>query len=309
VACSFFFSNLPVSRRHTVIAQLAATFSDGSYHTAQLRKHIESSLAPITAIAVDGIRSDIAMGMLLGKAGLSRSAAVAMSMEAPEILPASAAQLFSGSYPLIPTRDLVATFLGVDEPTVAGLFDHGLILERLESDAGYNIDNLLDAERFLKRGLLDLWALQRLVGVPLDWDSLRMSTLLPRWNSRSPTDQRVAVERVVSIQLRLNASCESAQAPPDPVLLQELAAGHERPFLLVSEFIAGVLNGAVGHLAWHSPFIWASLVFDRSEAKRLMDNLSATSLGLISDNPRPKRGRGRGKKTLQPPPTPESSTE
>jgi len=244
---------------------------------------------------------------LFGGAGLSRPAAEAMSMEAPEIASASAAQLFSGRYPLIPTRDLVATFLGVDEPTVAGLFDHGLILERLENDVGYNIDNLLDAERFLKRGLLDLWALQRLVGVPLDWDSLRMSTLLPRWNSRSPTDQRVAVERVVSLQLRLNASCESAQAPPDPVSLQELAARHRRPFLLVSEFIAGVLNGAVGHLAWHPPFNWASLVFDRGEAKRLMDNLSATSRRLISDKPRPKRGRG--KKMQQTPPTPESSTE
>lgn len=267
-----FFSQLPNSEKLSHLRQLSAVRSRGAYDLKLLRPTFLATLRFLNPVPKHGLAASCAFRILHSGAGLPRDVAGALtSAEAAMVTPSGAA-LFHGRPPSMRSRHEAEAFIGVDSTTFDGLRKQGLWAEPAWDGAGYDIDELLAAQAFLAHELLTLVDVERVVGVPLDWEDLRHSPLLTRWNPRSGPDLRVAVSAVCSLQLQLGVTCAHAPLPKRGVHLATLVASVERPFQAISALVALVISGGLASVKWDSPYTWSSLVVDGAEVASLARN-------------------------------------
>lgn len=261
---------LPVNARHEIVKQLAQVRQSGSYLLSGLQGKVQSALAPLTAIPRPFVLENCAL-KLLTDAWLPRELAEALCSTQPVPREISGAELFHGRPPSLRTPEEMLLFLATDWKTVQGLIARKILGELIDSDLGYDIDELLAAQQFLHTGALTLSELAIVVGVPLDWEDLVHSSLIRPWNPRNPSDMRVAVDDVLLIQQRLTENWSANGRPDRAIKLRDIAMRTERPFQTVSEAVMLASRGELGPYGWTPPYDWGSLMFTEDEGKHLSE--------------------------------------
>jgi hypothetical protein len=232
-----------------------------------LNRFVSELLRALSPIPKPGLVSSQALKMLHSVAALPWNVASAISSPIPlyqEHRQGSA--IFSGRPPSIVSLSGLATFLAVDHTTVVGLLSNGQITKPMFEFPGFDIDQVLAAQRFLTDGLLSLMDLHKIVGVPLDWHDPLFSEFFPAWNKRNYADSRVSVDHVVGIQSELIAHWCKSPRPARPVGLGHLARAGNQPFQIVAKGVRAILTAEIQRFEWHPPFDWASLVVDEHDA-------------------------------------------
>lgn len=263
------FRQLPNSTRLSHLRQFSAVRSRDAYDLELLRPAVLAAVRFLNSVPKPGLAALCAFRVLHSGAGLPRDVAGALtSAEAAMVAPLGAA-LFHGRPPSMRSRREAEAFIGVDSTTFDGLRKQGLWVEPAWEGAGYDIDELLAAQAFLSHELLTLVEVERVVGVPLDWEDIQHSPLLTRWNPRASLDLRVAVNAVCSLQLQMGVRCAHAPLPKRGVNLATLVASVERPFQAISALVGLVMGGGLATVRWDSPYTWSSLVVDSAEVALL----------------------------------------
>lgn len=257
---------LTIERRHAVTELLAASRHDGSYVLTKFNEFVKNLLAPLGAVPRPGLIQSQAMKLLHSEAGLPREIASAVCSLTPILQEPYAAHTFGGHPPSISSLTVLATFLAVDRETVAGLLANRLLETPLCEHPGFDIDQVLAAQKFLSEGLLTLSEIAAIVGVPLDCHDPFFSELFPVWNRRNLGDLRVTVAHVLDLQSKLCVRWRDSPRPAKPVLLSELAGAGQNPFRTVAKAVTAILSSGIQRLDWGPPFQWASLVIDEHDA-------------------------------------------
>lgn len=260
---------LSVKARHEIVKLLARARRGGSYFLSDLQEKARSALAPMTAIPRPFVLEQCAVLLLQSEGGITREYAEAMCSSPPLPHAARGSEIFSGRPPSLQTVNEVMSFLATDGETVEGLFAWDVLRKPIDSEHGYDIDELLAAQRFLHLGVLTLPEISAIVGAPLDWDDLIHSNFLRPWNPKNPTDLRVAVGEVVSIQMELTAKWAANDRPSSGILLRDIAMRTERPFQVVSRAVVMALRGDLNPFGWGPPFNWGSLMISEQDSGRL----------------------------------------
>jgi hypothetical protein len=178
----------------------------------------------------------------------------------------------------------VASFLGVEPDIVGKLVGLGILRRPLEEELGHDIDRVLDAQRFLEKELLTISQLRQLVGVPIDWEDLSRNDLLPRWNPKALSDNRVLLSHVIQMHQRIRATIDAASEPTNGMLLRDAASQSHRPFMLLLTGIARLLNGGFKAASWEAPYDWSSIRVEKSEADVLADELDSSESQVVLAN-------------------------
>lgn len=260
---------LDVEARHLIVGLFAEIHKVGQYKVGGLHHVVSERLAPLSAIPRPNMVESYATRFLFSVAALPNQIAESTCYAQPPAKVPRGAQLFNGRPPSFTDLKEVASFLSVDRETVAGLLACGVVERPDGEHIGYDIDQILDAQRFLSNGLLSIGEVAMLVGVPLDWHEHGFDDLLPIWNRKHPTDVRVAVEHLASVQLHLAGKWRAASPPKNPVSLRCLAERSNKPFQTVALTINKVLSGGINRIAWGPAFDWASLQLDESDIEVL----------------------------------------
>jgi hypothetical protein len=254
-----YFSLLDLARRHECVRVLGQARHGDAYDLWRLRSHFQRQLACLDVLPERRLAMRAAFRVLFSGAGLPREFASSMSASAERVAKPSAAQLFKGRPRSLVTRSHVQAFLGVDDATLLALFRLGLLHEPAWGLA-FDFDQVLGAQGYLADNLLSLLDIEQFVGVPLDWEDLRNSTLLPRWNPISSLDFRVDVGVFSRIQLQLMERVQGTTNPRSPLTLGAAVARAHRPFEALCALVNELLCGTLARASWASPFTWASLV-------------------------------------------------
>lgn len=261
-----FVQSLSIERRHAVVEVLARVRYNGSYALLELNEFVSQLLRALSVIPKPGLVSRQAVRMLQSAAGLPWEIATALSSPTPlyqDQLRGSA--IFNGRPPSIVSLTGIAVFLAVDHVTVAGLLSNGEISKPMFDFPGFDIDQILAAQKFLTDGLLSLIDLHDIVGVPLDWHDPFFNELFPTWNKRNHADSRVTVDHVVGLQSKLIARWYGSPRPSKPVGLGQLARTGKNPFQSVAKGVTAILTSGIQRVDWGPPFDWASLVIDERD--------------------------------------------
>lgn len=269
-----FLQSLDIESRHRITSLFAEIHHRGVYEVSRLNRVVDERLAPLRAIPKANLVESHAMSFLFSEAALPNELAECTCYAKPQAKIPRGAQLFSGRPPSFTDLRQVASFLSIDRETLAGLLATGMIDTPGGEHPGYDIDQILDAQRFLSNGLLSIGEVAVLVGVPLDWHEHGFDDLLPIWNKKHPTDVRVPVEHLVRVQLNLADKCRGSVQPEHPVTLRKLAERGHKPFQTVALGVNRILSGGINRLSWRQPFDWASLQIDESEAESLIGRFS-----------------------------------
>ena len=266
---------MPVKTRHEIVKLLARARRGGSYFLSDLQEKAWSALTPMTAIPRPFVVEQCAVLLLQSEGGIPQEYAEAMC--AHQTLPRAAkgSEIFSGRPPSLRTIDEVASFLATDWQTVEGLLARRVLTMPVDTEHGYDIDELLAAQSFLHMGVFTLTEITAIVGVPLDWDDLIHSNFIRPWNSKNPSDLRVAVGEVVSIQMELTAKWTANLRPSNGILLRDVAMKTARPFQTVSEAVVLALRGDLSPFGWGSPFDWGGLRVSEHDGRRLSEMFCA----------------------------------
>lgn len=260
--------SMSVKDRHAIVELLAKARRNGSYFLSELQSKARTALAPMAVIPRPFVLEQCAVLLLESEGGITREYAEAMCSSHPLPHAARGSEVFSGRPPSLQTVNQVMSFLAADWETVEGLFARDVLSKPIDNEDGYDIDELLAAQRFLHLGVLTLPEISAIVGVPLDWDDLIHSNFLRPWNPKNPSDLRVAVGEVVSIQMELTAKWTANGRPSSGIELRDLALRTERPFQVVSEAVVLALRGDL-NLGWALPFDWGSLMISEQGFGRL----------------------------------------
>ncbi|WP_018077079.1 TniQ family protein [Thiobacillus denitrificans] len=274
---------MPVKERHAVVGLLAKARRGGSYFLSDLQPKARAALAPMLAIPRPYVLEQCALLLLQSEAGITKEYAEAMCSQQPLPRAAKGVEIFSGRPPSLRTPDEVAAFLASDWQTVEGLMARKVLTNPIDSEHGYDIDELLAGQTFLHLGVFTLAEMTAIVGVPLDWDDLVHSNFLRPWNSRNPSDLRVAVGEVVSIQMELAAKWAANGRPTSGVLLRDFALRTDRPFQVVSEAVVLALRGDLNPFGWGPRFDWGGLKISEQDERRLSE-MFRTQLSGSSKN-------------------------
>lgn len=168
--------------------------------------------------------------------------------------------------PSVYTKADVCQFLGLGETTVDGLFKLGVIAAPSAGE-GFDIDDLLRAQRFLKEGLLSLAELGMVIGVPQYGSVDIKEAFLPTWNPKNRADKRVEVDVVMQYHLQLMARYQNPS--PDDVSWVALGVLAEKTTHPMDTLVRGVnliLNGTINAFTWQHPFSWADIHIAHNDA-------------------------------------------
>lgn len=275
---------MSVKSRHEIVKLLARARRGGSYFLTELQEKAWSALTPMTAIPRPFLVEQCAVLLLESEGGITREYAEAMCSSRPLPQAARGAEIFSGRPPSLQTVDEVMSFLATDWETLEGLFARGVLSKPIDNEHGYDIDELLATQRFLHLGVLTLPEISAIVGAPLDWDDLIHSNFLRPWNPKNPSDLRVAVGEVVSIQMELTAKWTANHRPGNGILLRDVAMRTERPFQVVSEAVVLALRGDLNPFGWALPFDWGSLMISEQDGRRLSEMFRAQLSSLTQSH-------------------------
>lgn len=262
------FSELDLAMRQECLRELSEARRGDAYDLWRLRPHFQRQLACLEVLPERRLAMRTAFRVLYSGAGLPREIASSMSSSEERAPRPSAAQLFKGRPRSLATRSHVQGFLGVDDSTLLALSRLGLLVEPVK-DLAFDFDQVLSAQSYLANDLLALPDIEQFVGVPLDWEDLRSSTLLTRWNAASNLDFRVDVGVFCRIQLQLMERALASAAPNSPLALGALVAPTHRPFEVLCALVNELLCGAIARVSWARPYTWASLVCDSDEIERV----------------------------------------
>lgn len=263
-----YFSELELARRRECLSVLVDARHGDAYDLWRLRPHFQRQLACLDVLPERRLAMRTAFQVLFSGAGLPREIASSMSASEERLARPSAAQLFNGRPRSLVTRSQVQGFLGVDDTTLLALFRHGLLDEPVAGLA-FDFDQVLAAQAYLVDDLLSLPDIEQFVGVPLDWEDLRASTLLPRWNTLSNLDFRVEVGVFSRLQLQLMERVQRSPSPSSPLALRAAVARAHRPFEALCTLVNELLCGALTRARWARPYTWASLICDSQELESL----------------------------------------
>jgi hypothetical protein len=266
------YATLEASQRRETLALLASARRNGAYDVWLLRPHFARGLAALEAIPKKGLSMRVAFDVLFSAAGLPREVAASMSEIEQRVPKPNGAQVFGGEPPSFHASAAAREFLGTDEPAFTRLLRLGIVHEPIDG-AAYDIDELLAAQTFLSDDLLTVADIEQVAGVPLDWDDIRHSRFLPRWNPLSSLDPRVTVETVCDLQLRLTEHLASCQAPRRPISVRTILASCSRPFQGMTVLLNELLNGRLERAAWRFPYSWGALSLDECELECIKFNL------------------------------------
>lgn len=274
-ARNHFASLAPIHRREA-LRHFAGIRRNDAYDVWLLRPHFARALAPLDAIPKKELAMEVTFQLLFTGGGLPREVAASMSDGEQQTQKPSGAQLFGGKPPSFNSMTDVRDFLGADESTFTQLLRLGIVHEPVDG-AAYDIDELLAAQSFLAADLLTVADVEHVAGVPLDWDDIRQSTILPRWNPSSSLDPRVAVDVVCDLQLRLAELLSQRQAPSHPVLTSEVLVGCPRPLQSLAVLLNELLSGRLERFSWSYPYKWAAIGLDADELDRISFNCAEGS--------------------------------
>jgi hypothetical protein len=269
----------PLELRHKVIETMASARQDDGYVLTRMNTFVHELLTPLNAVPRSGLIERQAMKLLHSAAGLPWDVAETVCSGKPLLRMPAGAELFNGHPPSLTGLREVAAFLAVDRETVAGLIKMGLIDIPTADHPGFDIDQILVAQKFLSEGLLTIAEVAMLVGVALDWHDHGFDELLPVWNPKHPADSRLPVQHLVNIQLQLTAKWREAGSPIRPVSLRTIAVKSGRPFQTVAMAVNMALSGGFARMGWGPQFDWASLRIEESESERIAAILAKDSLG------------------------------
>lgn len=258
-------------RRLAVAQAIGRTRRRDAYQITGLRRDLIRHAEFLNAIPKPSLANDQIRAMAHGEAGLPMSVASALADDVAWQPQPSGASLFGGRPPKLRSPEDVAGFLGADMETLARLGKLGILHRPLEDDLGHDIDEVLECERFLSRRLMTLSDLRQWVGLPLDWEDLQVSGLLPRWNPGASLDQRTALSDVLSLANRLKWSVVHLPVPLNPTRLGDASAALARPFLFAAHVVNLVLGGGVSAASWASPFRLADLLIEKDHIETLLD--------------------------------------
>lgn len=264
-----YLRSLPWSARHRATQMLATVRRDDVYHLAGLARHTQAMLQPLTAVSKEKLVYRHAMTLWQSELGIPGPLAQALSSATPIRRELQGYEVFQGRPPSYFSTDDVCRFLGVGETTIAGLFRLNLISSPTKGQA-FDIDELLEAQRFLNEGLLTTAELSSAIGVPFIGSDSIKETLLPTWNLRNKIDQRVLVETFLRHHLNLMAGW----VPPSPdnawISMGELASKTVHPLNTVIRGVSLLLGGALHPYSWKEPFTWADLLISEHNASAVL---------------------------------------
>jgi TniQ len=285
---STYFSRLSVAARLQVVSQFGQCRHDDSYHLTYLRAGVLSAVAPVRAVPKFGVEADIAFELLFRHGVLSRDVAGALTSRQAAAPPVSGASRFAGRPPTLHRRVDVEQFLAIDSATFDGLLRRQII-ELPVAEEGFDIDQLLRAQDYVANELLGYADLERIVGLPLDWEDLAQCELFPPWNGPRSMDRRVDLRTLCALQLTLWDAVLRARPPVDPVRLGFMAGNASRPFMAASVLVDLVRHGGLQALRWHEPYTWIALELDAGEVERISD---PRVRALLEPSMLPRPGKG-----------------
>lgn len=264
-----FLARENVAVRHRATQQLADAFTGNLYDLRKLRTVAHQVLTPLEAIPRRHLLDRQAMLLLYSAAGMPREVAEPLCSHQPITAVISGAEVYAGRPPALRTRQELEEFLGSSSDTVEGLFRGGWLKEPLEEDVGFDIDMLLNAQRYLTTGLLSLSELAELAGAPLEWEDVELSQLVAPWNPLNPRDLRFDVSTLKAIQLRLIARTQPHADMAKPIGLGEAAGRTGRPGMFVLHATNMAQRGDLA-FSWAEPYRWSSLEISHEDAERLI---------------------------------------
>jgi len=261
--------NLPLVSRLAALELMATSRHQGTYKLGRLVPHVRTLLAPLSAIPKAGVLEHQALQLLQTEVGIPLEMASSMIAEGPiETIPRGF-ELFEGRPPFLPDLPAVERFLGVDHATITAL-NRRERLPRPQFDYGYDIDEVLDAQRFLQHGLLTIPEQYAVIGATMQVGDTLQDWFIEPWNPANGTDRRVEVENFLRIQRKLMAKfVESARAEPS-LSLGEIAARTTHPSSTVLRGVMWILNGTIAKFGWSAPFRWVDLTVLESFSPSLL---------------------------------------
>lgn len=257
--------HLPLSRRHKVTQLLAGVRQEGTYRLTGLAKHVYGMLEPLSAFPRESVLKKHAMLLLHSELGIPKPLSEALASERPFRHEPGGYEVFRGRPPSLHTKDDVCKFLGVGESTVDGLFKLGLI-SAPSAGEGFDIDDLLRAQRYLQDGLLTMAELGMVLGVPLYGSVDIKDVFLPTWNPKNMADKRVEVNVVLQYHLQLMSRYQ--EPLPDDGTRVSLGALAEKTTHPIDTLVRGItlaLNGTIGAFTWQHPYSWADILVNSSD--------------------------------------------
>lgn len=249
--------------RHELIERFAGAWSNGRYDISRLQWKVRRALAPLRATCLGNALNEVATHFLEADVGLSRDLAVSLSGLENHDTPKTAVQVFNGSPPVISNTQELARILNSTNTEIAHLIALNLIRPKLFPDMGYDADDILRAQRYLD-SLIDVTDLSGLVGAPVIRGNLQSQHLFPNWNPKDRSDDRVARDTLINLQLALAARWHRAEAPVEPVKLSALVEYSERPLELITTAVKEITMDMITRFAWNPPFTWGDLVLCRT---------------------------------------------
>lgn len=266
---SRFLRDLPVERRHAAIELLANARMNGTYRLERMVGHVRGLLQPVAAIPKPFLLEQTALSLLQSEVGLPPSIAEALVSEYPMKAPPKGYEIFHGRPPAMVNLSDVALFLGVDTPTMSSLVrSEKLLLPG--SGESFDIDDVLDAQRFLHDGLLTIPEQRMIVGVPLQLGDSVQDWFLETWNRAISSDKRVEVVIFLRIQRHLLAKFDESTILTSSISFGSVAALTSHPASTLIRGVMWILNGTISRFNWNTPFRWSDLEVEESAAKAML---------------------------------------
>lgn len=293
------FSGLPVEVRSGALESFAMARVRDGYALQRLQPYLERKVEHLRGIPLPNVCEEAIYRLAYRGAGLfPEEFSESLAYRSPRSRACTGAELFGGRPPVLRSNDEVASFLGVDSDTSLHLHAVGVLRWPFEAQLGYDIDEVLEAQRLLAGGLLSVQQIRQLIGVPIDWEEFSRNPLLRSWHPAAAEDHRVRVDEAIALQHRIRLAVSSLPEPLNAVELKVFAALNVRPLTYVLAGIQRLLNGGFRAAAWGPQYDWASLQVERVEAAALDDELTESSRAIpplfASDDARSSRRKATG---------------
>lgn len=264
-----YLRNLPLECRHSVVKLLATARNEGTYKLSELVAHLRRILAPLTATPKPLVLEKQALLLLHGEVGLPWSIATAMISTIPVERIAKGYELFHGRPPTLANLVAVENFLGVDNTTLSGLI-RSQNLHLPFTDESFDIDDVLNAQRYLQDGLLTLPEQHAVIGAPIQLGESVQEWFLETWNRANGADKRVEVRIFLQMQLQLTSKFDESTKIDAPVSLGTIASLTAHPSSIVVRGVMLIMNGTIAQFMWSAPFRWSDLQISETVVPTLL---------------------------------------
>lgn len=272
------FARLPIAGRRSVLARIARCRNEqASYVLPVLQPSVREKVALVSHFAPEDYVAQLARTFLMDCERLMFEVAEALAGP-PEHFPAlGGAAQFGGRPPALSKPREIAEFVGVGMEAFRALRRAGRVPMRTTADdLGLDIDDLLRLRHFVAHRLAGLYAIRRMVGLAVNWDDLCLFPIRLNWEPMRQLEKRVPYDELRAAQLLLARRIRGMVAPERPVPLAALVEGHPSPFLMLSSFVAELLNGRFGRGGWRQPYRWIDIELDKAEVERCFPSLAIT---------------------------------